>query len=187
MQDERFSYVVLRRGARPSKGTLLGATSAAVAQWDEQSGETAELSDDEDFDSASSSESDGELDDEAEDAAEPPPSDEALAAAVAAASTGWSRLVRPPNKRSGHVILELCTPAGSLQQFTVAASHGQLLGPGSYRMARKSRWGDSWPHPAVVRRTRIDESGQWCTALEASDDSHMSKPRHSPLGEQHLE
>ena len=161
----------------------LDATSAAVAL----STDVAELSDDDAFDSASGSESDGDLDDESEEAAEPPPSAEALDAAVAAAATGWSRLVRPPSKRSGHIILDLCTPAGSLQRITVAASHTKLLGPGSYRMARKARWGDAWPHPAVVRRTRIDDAGQWHTALEASDDSHMIKPRRSSLGEQHLE
>jgi ribosomal protein RSM22 (predicted rRNA methylase) len=162
----------------------LDATSAAATTQVD----VAELSDDDAFDSASGSETDGDLDDdETEEAAEPPPSAEALDAAVAAASTGWSRLVRPPSKRSGHIILDLCTPAGSLQRITVAASHVKLLGPSSYRMARKARWGDAWPHPAVVRRTRIDDAGQWRTALEASDDSHMTKPRRSSLGEQHLE
>ena len=74
-----------------------------------------------------------------------------------------------------------------MQQQTVAASHNELLGPGSYRMARKARWGDAWPHPAVVRRTRIDQAGQWCTALEAAEESHVIKPRRFSLGEQHLE
>ena len=173
---------MLRRGPRPSKSTSLGATSAAVTQ----PVDAAELSDDADVDSASD-ETDGELDDESEDVAEPPPSAAALDAAVVAAATGWSRLVRPPSKRSGHVLLDLCTPAGTLQRHTVAASHGELLGPGSYRMARKARWGDAWPHPALVRRTRIDDDGQWRTALEVSDDSHMIKTRRSALGEQHLE
>ena len=176
--------MVLRRGPRPSKAASLEATSAAVTL---PAVEAAELSDDDGFDSASGSETDGELGDDAGDAAEAPPSAEALGAAAAAAATGWSRLVRPPSKRSGHVVLDLCTPAGSLQLYTIAASHSELLGPGSYRMARKARWGDAWPHPAVVRRTRIDDNGQWVTALEASDDSHMMNPRRSSLGEQHLE
>ena len=181
-QDERFSYVVLRRGVRPTRGSSLDAAPSAFAP----DGNAADLVHDADL--AASSESDGEDgDDEVGDVTEPEPSAEALAAAVAAAATGWSRVVRPPNKRSGHVVLELCTPGGNVLKQTVAGSHNELLGPGSYRMARKARWGDAWPHPAVVRRTRIDDAGQWCTALEAADESHVMKPRRSSLGEQHLE
>lgn len=173
--------MVLRRGVRPSRGVSLDEAPAAFAPVDD----AAEFAHGDD--SKSSSDGEGELDGEDEGATEPQPSAEALAAAVAAAANGWSRVVRPPNKRSGHVVLELCTPGGSVQQQTVAASHDQLLGPGSYRMARKARWGDAWPHPAVVRRTRIDDEGQWCTALEAADESNGVKPRRSSLGEQHLE
>ena len=172
---------MLRRGVRPTRGSSADAAPSAFAPV----GDVADLALDDD--SAASSDSDGELDDDNEDIAEPQPSAEALAAAVAAAATGWSRLVRPPSKRSGHVVLELCTPGGSVLKQTVACSHNDLLGPGSYRMARQARWGDAWPHPAVVRRTRIDDAGQWCTALEAADESHLIKPHRSSLGEQHLE
>ena len=172
---------MLRRGVRPSRGSSPAAAPAAFAQVDD----VADLAHDDD--SASNSDDEGELDGEDGGSTEPQPTAEALAAAVAAAATGWSRVVRPPNKRSGHVVLELCTPGGSVQQQTVAASHNELLGPGSYRMARKARWGDAWPHPAVVRRTRIDDEGHWCTALEAADESDGVKPRRSSLGEQHLE
>ncbi len=118
---------------------------------------------------------------------EPPPSAAAVSAAVAAAAAGWSRIVRPPRKRSGHVVLDLCTATGGLQRRVVAASHAAVLGPGSYRLARKARWGDNWPHPTVVRRTRIAEDGQWVTALEAAADGSVPADRTDALGERHLD
>ena len=69
---------------------------------------------------------------------------------------GWYRLqllfckscCRPPRKKSGHVVLDLCSARGlgekpRLEQQVVSRSSaaGTLL----YRDARKSRWGDLWP------------------------------------------
>lgn len=78
-------------------------------------------------------------------------SPEELAMALAA-SGAWSRVVRPPRKKSGHVVLDLCSAGSSasakprLQQHIVSrASH--RLGIPLYRLARKLRWGDLWPLP----------------------------------------
>ncbi|OMP88665.1 37S ribosomal protein S22, mitochondrial [Diplodia seriata] len=71
------------------------------------------------------------------------------------------RMILPPLKRRGHVILDVCTPAGRLERWTVPRSFGRQ----AYRDARKSRWGDLWALgaatrvPRTVRLGRKDEAG----------------------------
>lgn len=48
-----------------------------------------------------------------------------------------SRILRPPMKRSGHLLLDLCTQEG-LEKRTLSKKQGEL-----YKIARRSRWGDS--------------------------------------------
>ncbi|KAM0788738.1 hypothetical protein ACM66B_002830 [Microbotryomycetes sp. NB124-2] len=54
----------------------------------------------------------------------------------------WPRLVAPPMKRSGHVILEVCTSGGQLEHHTIPKSQGRQ----PYYDARKVAWGDTFPH-----------------------------------------
>ncbi len=80
------------------------------------------------------------------------------------ASGGWSRVIRSPRKRSGHVVLDICSaaPAGSAPQqgagsapqpqgvllrqvVSRAAARRQAGGTAPYRLARHLRWGDLWP------------------------------------------
>lgn len=58
------------------------------------------------------------------------------------------RAILPPLKRRGHVTLDLCTPAGRIERWTVPKSFGKQ----AYRDARKSSWGDLW---ALGAKTRI--------------------------------
>lgn len=58
------------------------------------------------------------------------------------------RSVYPPLKRRGHVIFDLCTPAGKIERWTVPRSFSRQ----AYRDARKSNWGDLW---ALGAKTRI--------------------------------
>lgn len=103
----------------------------------------------------------------------------------------WPRLVYPPLKRSGHVVMDTChpsgtsyprypsrhaenLPSGSIVRLTVAKSDTKQV----YHDARKSSWGDLFPHrPRATERVRtrgikklnkmtpLDEA----FALEASD------------------
>lgn len=57
------------------------------------------------------------------------------------------RSIQPPLKRTGHIILDLCTPAGKIERWTVPKSFGKQ----AYRDARKSQWGDLWALGAKVR------------------------------------
>lgn len=94
-EDQKFSYLILRRGSRPS--TKSNSTSIE--------------------------------------------------------SFSWPRIARPPLKRNGHVILDVCNPRGQLERFVAAKSHGK----DEYYDARKSWWGDLWPH-SIKTCSRIIES-----------------------------
>lgn len=58
------------------------------------------------------------------------------------------RLVLPALKRRGHIILDVCTPSGTLERWTVPRSFSKQ----AFRDARKARWGDLW---ALGAKTRI--------------------------------
>lgn len=66
------------------------------------------------------------------------------------------RSILPPLKRSGHVILDVCTPAGRLERWTVPKSFGRA----AYRDARKSQWGDLWALGAKIRVPRTPRLGK---------------------------
>ena len=61
------------------------------------------------------------------------------------------RLILPALKRRGHIILDVCTPAGTLERWTVPRSFSKQ----AFRDAKKSRWGDLW---ALGAKTRIPRS-----------------------------
>ena len=65
------------------------------------------------------------------------------------------RLVLPPLKRKGHVTLDVCTPAGNIERWTVPKSFSKL----AYHDARKSRWGDLWALGAKTRVPRNVRAG----------------------------
>jgi ribosomal protein RSM22 (predicted rRNA methylase) len=58
------------------------------------------------------------------------------------------RLILPALKRRGHIIMDVCTPAGTLERWTVPRSYSKQ----AFRDARKARWGDLW---ALGAKTRI--------------------------------
>jgi ribosomal protein RSM22 (predicted rRNA methylase) len=53
-------------------------------------------------------------------------------------SRSFSRILRHPQKNSGHVRLSLCTSAGNAEELTVGRSQE------FYRNARNASWGDVW-------------------------------------------
>ncbi|CAJ2504162.1 Uu.00g115560.m01.CDS01 [Anthostomella pinea] len=68
------------------------------------------------------------------------------------------RNILPPLKRRGHVTLDLCTPAGTIERWTVPKSYSRQ----AYHDARKARWGDLWALGAktrVVRPVRLGRGG----------------------------
>jgi hypothetical protein len=61
------------------------------------------------------------------------------------------RLVLPALKRRGHITLDLCTPVGTLERWTVPRSFSKQ----AFRDARKAQWGDLW---ALGAKTRIPKN-----------------------------
>ncbi|KNE54862.1 hypothetical protein AMAG_00810 [Allomyces macrogynus ATCC 38327] len=56
------------------------------------------------------------------------------------------RVLSPPMKRGGHVLLDVCAPSGQAARLIVPKSMGKDI----YKDARKVGWGDQWPHSAKV-------------------------------------
>ncbi|CAG8549410.1 1544_t:CDS:10 [Diversispora eburnea] len=54
----------------------------------------------------------------------------------------WPRLIVPPMKRSGHVVMDGCSKSGYIERIVIPKSLGKL----AYRDARKAMWGDLFPH-----------------------------------------
>ena len=68
------------------------------------------------------------------------------------------RLVYAPLKRRGHVTLDVCTPAGTIERWTVPKSFSKQ----AYRNARKASWGDLWALGAktkIARNLRLGGAG----------------------------
>ena len=63
----------------------------------------------------------------------------------------FPRAILPPIKRRGHVTLDLCTPSGKIERWTVPKSFSKQ----AYRDARKSKWGDLW---ALGAKTRVQRN-----------------------------
>lgn len=66
------------------------------------------------------------------------------------------RTVLSPLKRRGHVILDLCTPAGKIERWTVTRAVSRQ----AYHDARKSSWGDLWALGAKTRVPRNPRVGE---------------------------
>lgn len=65
------------------------------------------------------------------------------------------RLVFQPMKRRGHALLDVCTPMGTIERWTVPRSFGKQ----AFRDARKAKWGDLWALGAKTRMLRTVKQG----------------------------
>lgn len=69
----------------------------------------------------------------------------------------WPRIISPPIKKKGHVILNVCTvePEVKIENWIIPRSMSREV----YHDARKAQWGDLWPHDAKSKipiRQQID-------------------------------
>jgi ribosomal protein RSM22 (predicted rRNA methylase) len=78
---------------------------------------------------------------------EQPVIEEAVEEQLRAEAYHWPRLIFPPLKKGGHIILDSCTPEGHIMRLTIPRSQGKQ----EYYDARKSDWGDIFPHPPKNR------------------------------------
>ncbi|KFY40399.1 hypothetical protein V494_03526 [Pseudogymnoascus sp. VKM F-4513 (FW-928)] len=66
------------------------------------------------------------------------------------------RMILTPLKRRGHVSIDLCTPSGTLERWTIPKSFSAQ----AYRDARKAKWGDLWALGAKTRVMRTARLGK---------------------------
>lgn len=102
----------------------------------------------------------------------------------------FPRILLPPLKKRGHIILDACTPAGRIERWTVPKSYGKR----AYNDARKARWGDLWALGAktrIARRLRIGGEaakphGRRRVEADASDpDSIREVGRRAKVAKRH--
>ncbi|KAI9361011.1 mitochondrial small ribosomal subunit Rsm22-domain-containing protein [Pilaira anomala] len=66
----------------------------------------------------------------------------------------WPRLIQPPLKKNGHIVMDTCSTNGEIQRMVIPKSQGKV----PYRDARKAMWGDLFPHLSKNKIvTRISE------------------------------
>ncbi|EEH37029.1 37S ribosomal protein Rsm22 [Paracoccidioides lutzii Pb01] len=87
------------------------------------------------------------------------------------------RLILPPLKRHGHSTLDLCTPHGKIERWTVPRSFSKQ----AYRDARKSAWGDLWALGAKSRTPRNIKLGY--VDNQSGDKKHNRRMRKRLLAE----
>ncbi|KAK7007022.1 3-methyl-2-oxobutanoate hydroxymethyltransferase [Favolaschia claudopus] len=146
-EDMEYSYIVVRRGPRPSDPkTKFGRVGriglAATAKKLEAQIPVKELQLHSESDPAQSEEQLVIESAEEDRTIEVPSTPAALDAALRLEAYNWPRLVFPPLKKSGHIILDGCTPEGKIMRMTVPKSQGKQ----PFYDARKSDWGDIFPH-----------------------------------------
>ncbi|KAJ1650317.1 37S ribosomal protein S22 [Dispira simplex] len=84
---------------------------------------------------------------------------QALGKRLQSESYSWSRMVFPAMKRSGHVIVDMCTPEGTIARDTFVKSDGET----TWKDMKKAMWGDLIPHRAnhtILRRLTESTPGK---------------------------
>lgn len=87
------------------------------------------------------------------------------------------RQILPPLKRRGHVILDLCTPSGDLERWTVPRSYSKQ----AFRDARKSAWGGLWALGAKTRVAREAKVGDKKRERKKERDGEVEAPARKVL------
>ncbi|KAI0068027.1 Rsm22-domain-containing protein [Artomyces pyxidatus] len=148
-EDTGYSYVVIRRGVRPSPpatevGRIGEVGKREMRKLLSQTRMTELQLHDETPASPLATESASQLSESPENAVEEPESQnsEIFGQSLRSEAFHWPRVVFPPLKRSGHVILDVCAPEGNINRMTIPKSQGKQ----PYYDARKARWGDIFPH-----------------------------------------
>ncbi|KAJ2719094.1 37S ribosomal protein S22 [Coemansia sp. Benny D115] len=117
VEDLRYSYTIMRRGARPERPAKPFINSETVLATPKELRTNPELY--------------------LPNGMPRKPKDR-----LALESLYWPRIILPPIKRKGHVYMDVCTVEGNLERFVYTKAHSKQ----AYRDARKAHWGDLFPH-----------------------------------------
>ncbi|KAG0299146.1 37S ribosomal protein S22 [Linnemannia gamsii] len=151
-EDAKYTYVVLRKGPRPSF-TRASTQAASEASITSVSSVTEDSATDPSLKKKRTKKP-----------PPPPPVTYDNPEDMQAASYDWSRIVVPPLKKDGHVVIDTCAANGYLERIIIPKSQGKI----PYRDARKAMWGDLFPHQPknkAVRKVSVqnmldDEGGE---------------------------
>ncbi len=138
-EDTLYSYVVLRRGPRPDRVSM----SSEVGRVGRIGSLQAEKEARESPRQVVITDGAGELEPKQEEEVVSPVDHDKMQETLRLESFSWPRIVFPPLKKGGHIILDACTAEGKIMRLTVPRSQGKQ----PYYDARKSSWGDLFPHP----------------------------------------
>ncbi|KAL1901787.1 37S ribosomal protein S22 [Ceratocystis pirilliformis] len=81
------------------------------------------------------------------------------------------RNIRPPLKKHGHVSMDLCTPEGNFERWTVSKSFSKT----AYHDARKIRWGDLWALGAKTRTENRVRMGRGDVVKDGGVKGHQAR------------
>ncbi|KAG9321711.1 hypothetical protein KVV02_006625 [Mortierella alpina] len=170
-EDAKYTYVILRKGARPV------FTPPALTKPTEQSQEPVE---------ANTSTNTGDSDNSSQKKRfkkqpPPPPVTYENAEDMFAASHAWSRIVVPPLKKDGHVVIDTCGTSGFLERIIIPKSQGKI----PYRDARKAMWGDLFPHQPknkAVRKESVKNMFDDQDQAEGDGTGAVKVQKRRPLG-----
>ncbi|KAG0603642.1 hypothetical protein M758_10G109700 [Ceratodon purpureus] len=145
-EDEKFSFVVLRRGSRPIvpyplEGLTIQPPEEENFEFIDDPMSRLDKSHEE-----SGGESDSHESEEDEDEADDDEVD--IGNRVADVGSGWARIVRTPIRRGRRTVLDLCAATeknGSRGAVTRVVISRRGNDAPLHPQARKSRWGDLWP------------------------------------------
>ncbi|KAJ1964988.1 37S ribosomal protein S22 [Dipsacomyces acuminosporus] len=116
LEDLKYSYVIMRRGSRPTVSEPFAPSSSEPVALD-----VAQQNPEKYLPNGMERKSKERLSLE---------------------SCSWPRVILPPIKRKGHVLIDVCTVEGKVERWTFTKSHSKQ----AYRDARKANWGDLFPH-----------------------------------------
>lgn len=149
-EDIGYSYVVIRRGARPPRADTKSGRVGEIGKREyvkiAQQTPMVELTVDGEHSETGAAvgvaAGPSMTAENATDVATAATVDESLEAVLRTEAYHWPRLVFPPLKRSGHIILDGCTAEGKIMRMIIPKSQGKQ----PFYDARKSSWGDIFPH-----------------------------------------
>ncbi|KAK0628226.1 mitochondrial small ribosomal subunit Rsm22-domain-containing protein [Bombardia bombarda] len=83
------------------------------------------------------------------------------------------RILSCPLKRHGHVVMDMCTPAGDVERWVIPRSFGKQ----AYHDARKAQWADLW---ALGTKTRTHRTVRLGKANRGDDGQAAVPPPKDP-------
>ncbi|OMJ26796.1 Methyltransferase-like protein 17, mitochondrial [Smittium culicis] len=129
-EDTKYSYLVIRRGPRPSLAS--NKTIESPKSLDSNHVQNSNFRDHVDNELLQDNE------------------EKLTEDTLISESYSWPRLLLPAMKRSGHVLVDVCSSNGDTERRIFTKSHSNQ----SYRDARKVQWGDLFPHSPKTTLTK---------------------------------